>query len=86
MFVLLFDQKDYEKFDGNGEVVATIIWSRETYTFSAVLAARSCLLRPAKAVASQIWSISSAPEPETAEPGEAFRRWVVLPDWPSPKA
>jgi hypothetical protein len=42
MFVLLFDQKDYEKFDGNGEVVATIIWSRETYTFSAVLAARSC--------------------------------------------
>jgi hypothetical protein len=52
MFVLLFDQKDYEKFDGNAEVVATIIWCRETYTFSAVLAARSCPPRPAKAVAS----------------------------------
>jgi hypothetical protein len=25
MFVLLFDQKDYEKFDGNAEVVATSI-------------------------------------------------------------
>jgi hypothetical protein len=25
MFVLLFDQKDYEKLDGNAEVVATII-------------------------------------------------------------